>query len=87
MARASSYDAWRKAVLSRDGHRCIFCQSTERLQADHIKPHSRHPELRLEIDNGRTLCAPCHKRTPTYGGNMTRGQRREKNPYGGASHA
>lgn len=82
MALATSYHTWRKAVLLRDGHRCVFCQCTERLQADHIKPHSRYPELRLEVDNGRTLCTPCHKKTDTYGGKMTKGQRLERNPYG-----
>ena len=38
-----------------------------RLQADHIKPYSAHPELRHDLANGRTLCVPCHRKTPTYG--------------------
>lgn len=37
------------------------------LEADHIKPYSLFPELRYEVDNGRTLCVDCHKKTPTWG--------------------
>lgn len=36
--------------------------------ADHIKPWSAHPELRYDIDNGRTICADRHRLTPTWGG-------------------
>ena len=60
---------WRRAVYERDGYKCIHCGDDRghNLNADHIKPWSLYPELRFDIDNGRTLCVPCHKKTPTYG--------------------
>ena len=33
------------------------------LEADHIKPWAYFPDLRFELDNGRTLCRPCHDTT------------------------
>lgn len=62
------YAAWRAAVFQRDGYKCQHCGvKGGRLNADHIKPFSTHPELRLCVDNGRTLCEPCHRNTPTWG--------------------
>lgn len=62
---------WRKAVFDRDGYTCVMCKraasNTVRLNADHIKPWSLFPELRTEVDNGRTLCVDCHKETDTWG--------------------
>jgi 5-methylcytosine-specific restriction endonuclease McrA len=58
---------WRKAVLERDNYACVWCGSTKRLETDHIKPFALFPELRFAIDNGRTLCHECHKKTDTYG--------------------
>ena len=58
---------WRKSVYIRDGFKCIWCSSNKKLQADHIKPFALYPELRFAIDNGRTLCLECHKKTDTYG--------------------
>lgn len=68
-----SYKEWRKAVYVRDGYKCVECGQKgtgKNLQADHIKPYSTHPSLRLELANGRTLCIDCHKETDTYGWKM-----------------
>ena len=61
------YKIWRKAVFERDKWTCVWCnQKGGILNADHIKPFALYPELRFAIDNGRTLCLSCHKRTDTY---------------------
>jgi 5-methylcytosine-specific restriction endonuclease McrA len=73
----NNYYGWRKLVFQRDGHKCIECGSTERLAADHIKPHALYPELRYELSNGRTLCESCHKKTPTFGGGTRRKWKKE----------
>lgn len=52
---------WSKAVKERDG-KCMECGREEDLHAHHIKPKSTHPELKLDIENGITLCYGCHKR-------------------------
>jgi 5-methylcytosine-specific restriction endonuclease McrA len=55
------YVQWRRAVLKRDNYTCRICKKTGgKIEADHILPFSTHPEKRLDIDNGRTLCKPCH---------------------------
>jgi len=57
------YKLWRTAVLERDKYKCVFCGSIINLEVDHIKPFRDYPELRFAIDNGRTLCRSCHKKT------------------------
>lgn len=61
------YRLWRDAVFERDKWICGWCGIVGgKLHADHIKPFALFPELRFSIDNGRTLCIPCHKKTDTY---------------------
>lgn len=52
--------AWRKAVIARDKGFCRRCHSTDRLEAHHIRRFTTHPELRLDVANGITLCHNCH---------------------------
>lgn len=67
-ARATkAYKEWRKAVFERDNYTCQFCHKRGGdLEADHIKQFAYHIEVRLDLDNGRTLCKPCHKTTDTH---------------------
>lgn len=68
----ASYKKWRLAVLDRDGYQCVVCGSKDELHADHILPWKSHEFLRYEISNGRALCAPCHRKTRTWGNRSMR---------------
>jgi hypothetical protein len=69
--KSIEYRLWREAVFERDNYTCVWCgKRGGELNADHIKPFAYFPELRFAIDNGRTLCVPCHKTTDTYGSNI-----------------
>jgi predicted restriction endonuclease len=64
---STEYKKWRKSVFERDNYTCVFCgQVGGHLNVDHIKAFSKFPDLRLDINNGRTLCISCHKQTDTY---------------------
>jgi 5-methylcytosine-specific restriction endonuclease McrA len=60
--KLSARGQWAKSVKVRDRHTCQHCGETNKkiLHAHHIKPKAMFPELALEIDNGLTLCQPCH---------------------------
>lgn len=62
------YKRWRTKVFERDNYTCKLCgKRGGYLNVDHIKPFSLYPKLRVEINNGRTLCISCHKKTDTFG--------------------
>jgi hypothetical protein len=60
---SKEYKEWRLHVFERDNFACVNCGDNKggNLNADHIQPFSLFPELRLDINNGRTLCIDCHK--------------------------
>ena len=62
------YKEWTNSVLERDKHTCQECGETEGVIAHHIKSYAYYPELRFDIDNGLTLCEPCHSKTDNYKG-------------------
>ncbi len=58
-----NYVIWRDGVFNRDNYTCQGDCCRPRgcaLYAHHIKPWSKYPELRYELDNGISLCGDCH---------------------------
>lgn len=59
---SAKYKSWRKAVFMRDNYICRSCAKRGgHLNAHHLLPFSKYPEHRMKIDNGMTLCLPCHQ--------------------------
>jgi hypothetical protein len=80
------YRLWRSDVFLRDNFICCFCgKKGGEIHADHIKPfHLIIKENNINsiekallcselwnINNGRTLCLKCHRKTKTYGNSNT----------------
>lgn len=59
----SEVKEWRLAVFARDNWTCQRCgkRGGGELHAHHIKPFAQFPALRRSMDNGLTLCLPCHR--------------------------
>lgn len=63
----AEYKEWRINVFTRDNYKCVICfVNNKTLEADHIKAFSEYPELIYDVNNWRTLCKECHKKTDNY---------------------
>lgn len=73
---SKEYIEWRRAVFERDHYTCQMCRDKRggNLEADHIislsflveEARITGCENYFDIDNGRTLCTECHKKTDSY---------------------
>lgn len=62
--RASvEYKIWEKTVKERDQYTCQKCGESRRgyVMAHHVLNFAQWEELRFILENGVTLCRPCHK--------------------------
>lgn len=76
------YKEWRTRIYERDKYTCVMCgDSKSYLNADHnpmglaeilrkfnidTTEKARTCDKLWDINNGRTLCVPCHSTTPSY---------------------
>lgn len=58
---SSEWKELRTKVFIRDNYTCRDCNKHGGyLEANHIKPRSKYPDLKLVASNIETLCKPCH---------------------------
>lgn len=62
LMQRQDYRDWRKSIFDRDDYTCVMCKRTKvYLNAHHKKSWRDFPDLRYDINNGMTVCEPCHK--------------------------
>ena len=72
--KATSQKEWHALVCERDWYRCQKCKKSfnypcyfddkginQYVCGHHIKTKGSRPDLKLEVDNGVTICDACHK--------------------------
>jgi len=59
LALTPEYQAFRLAVIARDGGCCTKCGAATRT-VDHIRRVARAPREALQVSNGRLRCENCH---------------------------
>lgn len=52
-------DAFRESVFERDGHKCVICKEPAQ-DAHHILERRLFPDGGYYLDNGASVCGPCH---------------------------
>lgn len=57
---------FRNDVFQRDGHKCVFCNKTEKLDAHHITDRNEMPNGGYVLENGITLCPEHHLLAEEY---------------------
>lgn len=61
------YFVWQLDVFTRDGFKCQYCGTQEKLHSHHIIGWDEDISLRYELTNGLTLCSSCHTRHHSLG--------------------
>jgi len=61
--KSFEYQRWQYWIRKRDYYICQSCYSNKKIQVHHIKGFTQYPYLRLDVNNGITLCRECHLKT------------------------
>lgn len=56
----AQWRALRRAVMDRDGHKCVRCGCQSGLSVHHVRPPKGDVGLFYDAGNCVTLCADCH---------------------------
>lgn len=75
------YKKWSKQVRERDNYTCKVCGKSSKdevtIVAHHLESYDVNEELRLDVNNGVTLCNSCHNRFH----NLYKGQKTTKEQF------
>lgn len=59
---SNKWKEWRKLIFERDNYKCLDCGSGGYIEPHHIIPLRIDMNKVFDLDNGVTLCKPCHKK-------------------------